>query len=262
MLWPVLEDEDEGQFMAALINGYFDESGKAHQEGIGTVVFSGFVSKPRSWKDFDEHWDFFLTKHHLKAFHFSEHKRNRAMVLDFVSVMNQNIEFGISVGVEVRLFNTLPEDLKIALGGDPHYLVFKAVVSTLLLHVVGKQGNRMTITCDEDEDTFPACYDWYRKLKGTDSFARRTLVSFATADDKAFSPLQASDLFAGISRAEADSKSLESVNEMQVYLNALNADGSTRHLNFQTGLLREDTLNWLAGEWQAGRQADLWERPI
>jgi hypothetical protein len=187
--------------MAALF-GYFDESGKAHEHKV--VVFSGFVTTAKWWDDLAEDWCRLLREFNLSGLHFNEHGRRVSVIKKFIRLIKTQIEFGLSVAVDVDAFQKLPKSVQKTLGGDPHYLAFKCVVFSLLQQVAREPGDTLSFTQDEDQDTFRTCYRWYKRLKMEKADVRAQLISFCVADDKHFPQLQASDLLAALSRTEAE----------------------------------------------------------
>ncbi len=163
--------------------------------------------------------------------------------------------------MDVKSFSALPDHLKRELGADPYYLAFKCVISYLVEYRVMRAGHTLSFTCDEDQATAPECYDWYKKLKSSDEGARKKLISFCVADDEHYCALQAADLFAAITRKEAEAQAFGVSNELEDLLKELDEQGAARSLDFQTGLLREIDMKWLADQWKQGIVADLGSRP-
>ena len=240
------ESRDWGKSMSVL-HGFFDESGKYHQHDV--VGFSGFLATSKQWRDFEQRWEQRL-RHHggIDSFHFSEHCGRTELVDDLILVMKRYGDLGVSVAVDVKQYNTLPQALKEKLGGNnAHHLAFKFAVLYLLKHV--GLGKVLTFTCDEDEETTKESFRWYKDLKRTNLTAKTRLVSFCIADDEAFPQLQAADLFAAISRNEAESKLYGTPNKYAAYFERLKTPQEKCYLKFRMRLLDAEDMTELAINW-------------
>ena len=224
----------------AMLHGYFDESGKSHEHDI--VAFSGFVSTWESWEQMGEEWRRLLRQFNLPSLHFTEHRRQTSLMKKFIQVVRSEVEFGLSVAVKVDAFRALPRSLQEDLGEDAHYLAFRCVVLAMLSRMTVEPGSTIDFTCDEDEHTTLTCYRWYKQIKRERGDARSKLVSFRVADDAHFPQLQAADVFAGISRAEAERELLKKDYDFRELFEYLVMSDEHRRLSFGTLWLDEDTL--------------------
>jgi len=233
--------------MAALY-AYFDESGKSHQHDV--VTFSGFISTWDRWQSLGEEWRRILRQCNIPALKFSEHKRRTSVMKKFIHVMRTEIEFGLSVSVKVEAFESLPDHLKTDLGGDPHHMAFRTVLMAMIRRMTAEPGTVINFTCDEDESTTLNCYKWYKEFKREYDEAREKLVSFCVADDVYLPQLQAADVFAGLSRAEAELRLLgRSYDFGELFEEFARQDGSGR-LHFATLFCDDSSLRELAEDFE------------
>ena len=238
---------DWNRFMATLY-GYFDESGKSHEQEV--VVFSGFVTTWRHWENLGEEWKRLLRVHGLKALHFTEQKRRTSILKKFINVIKSEVEYGISYSVKVDGFNALPEILREKIGGDPHYLAFKMVVFKIIGRMAQDPGSILNFTCDEDEATTLQCYRWYKEIKRDRADMREKLASFCVADDRHFPQLQASDLFAALNRAEAERRMLGASGDVQDLFDFLKEPEFNCRLTFEAYHFDETNLEVLLSGWE------------
>jgi hypothetical protein len=241
------------------LHGYFDESGKSHQHGV--VVFSGFVSPSRYWDQLCDDWEILLRGFRLPSLRFAEHKRETEMMKQFVRAIKRNVELGISVAVDAKEFEKLPEQMRVRIGNDPYYLAFKCVVFEIINRVCSAPGSTLAFTCDEDEQTTRICLDWYKQLKREDPEARARLASFCIADDKQYPQLQAADVFAGINRPEAEHRILHHENPLSGLFQALQKQEPDRRLDFRTLMVDRKSLQDFATDWKAALKSHVVTEP-
>ena len=174
------------------------------------------------------------------------------MAKKFINAIKDNVELGISVAVSVRDFNEIPSLPKELIGRDAHYLAFKSVVLAMMTHLSHEPGSCIHFTCDEDEGTTLPCYKWYKDIKREMPIMRAHLASFCVADDRHFPQLQASDLFAGLNRAEANRRLNGEISETQDLFTVLTEPTSTSRLKFKALYLDRSVLSGLVAELQDG----------
>jgi hypothetical protein len=239
--------------MAAMFHGFFDESGKAHQHQV--VVFSGFVTTWKWWVQLEEEWERLLRQFSLNAVHFSKLRKRTSVLKHFIAVMRRHIEFGISVAIKVDDFRSLPEAMQKALGGDPHYLAFKMVVIAMVNRVLTEEGSSLSFTQDEDEQTTAHCFDWYKDIKRQMPGFAAKLASFAVADDHFFPQLQAADVFAALSRADAESQLLGLENEYGELFAEFRKREETARLFTMSHIVTPANLAVAAKDWNEGMRS-------
>jgi hypothetical protein len=227
----------------AVLYGYFDESGKAHQHKV--VVFSGFVTTYDWWESLGDEWKRLLRQYNLPALHFKSEKKRTSMLKKFIDVIRTQVEYGVTVAVKVDAFDALPVALKKEIGGDAHYLAFKSVVFAIVNRMAMEPGSTINFTCDEDEATTLKCYKWYKQIKSQEATMRSKLVSFCVADDEHFPQLQAADVFAALTRAEAERQLLGVTSEMQTLFEHLNRQDEHGRLTFHGLFVDERNLQGL-----------------
>jgi hypothetical protein len=107
------------------------------------------------------------------------------------------------VAVDVKAFASLNDSQRKSLGGTPQYLAFKRVIGELVEYYKGRD-EQLSVICDDDQQCSPQYYRILNELRHQSRPFRKTIVSLCFADDKHFSPLQASDMIAYLVRTEAE----------------------------------------------------------
>jgi hypothetical protein len=62
--------------------------------------------------------------------------------------------------------------------------------------------DKISVICDDDEETAWDCYDHYRRLRRIPTLHKK-LISLSFADDEYFPPLQAADMLVYLARLQA-----------------------------------------------------------
>jgi hypothetical protein len=197
---------------------YFDESGKFKDHRV--VSFCGVLASPDSRIAFNEAWDALLRKNQLSAFHTSnalrasrslspvirsESPTERCETLKpFVDCILNNLDLGVSITIDVAGFSKWTPGAKKMVGGNdnPAYVGFMQAVGAIKKYAC-RDDDRISVMCDDDEDTALNFYALYRRFKKIDSEMRRKLVSLSFSNDEMYPGLQAADLVAGLMRLEA-----------------------------------------------------------
>jgi hypothetical protein len=238
-------EEYENHFMAVLY-AYFDESGKDHEHEI--IVFSGFLTTWKAWEGLNEEWNRLLREKNLTAIHFKEHKGRTSLMMKCLRAIKTNVEYGISISVNVADFNALPDYVKKEVGGTAGYFAFRSAVLAMTRHARAGDGNVIHFTCDEDEATTKDCYDWYLDVKRSLPNMRKCLASFCVADDMFLPQLQASDVFAGLVRHEANRQFLGDESSTKDLFDYLAAPELGSQLKFRGLFLDKKVLPDLASQ--------------
>src|ERR1700691_3750879 len=89
-------------------------------------------------------------------------KRTKALT-DFVLCIRKHLQVVIGCAVDVRYFKKLPPHFFQVYGHDPSYLAF--VRAVLQVSQFTPDGERVSLICDEDEETAIPFYKLYRRVK-------------------------------------------------------------------------------------------------
>ena len=211
--------------MAYLV-AHFDESGKFHDKDITT--FAGFMADPYAWERFHAAWKSLLSYYGMtvfksaKAFRFTRPLGSKiaAVGIDariealrrFVAVIQEHIYFGTSWAIDARAFRALDKSRRDRLC-DPHHSAFRFVLGTLKDEL--SRDDQASLICDDEEKYSVECYKIYTRIRSGDHGIRRAFISIGFADDYHFPQLQAADLFAGLSRLEAERRFLNQTHVIQ-----------------------------------------------
>ncbi len=245
--------------MAALY-GFFDESGKPHQQPV--VVFSGFLATWEQWEMLSDDWQRLLRVYNMPVFHFKDVKQRTSVVKKFIGAIKQNVELGISFAINVDDFNQMPSHIKQYVGQSADFLAFKAVVFAMRHHVDNEPGNVIHFTCDEDEKRTIDCYKWYKDIKRDPKLGmKEKLVSFCVGDDKFLPQLQASDLFAGLNRIEAERRLLGTVSDAQELFDELAKPEQGSKLGFHAVVIEKNGIADLARSIEEEEIEELFLKP-
>ena len=202
----------------AILCAYFDESGKMNDHPV--VTFTGVCVSQLQLRTFDDAWNTLLRQYDLKSFHMakasrlklnngpkmprhqSPEERTDALV-PFADCINEHLEIGLIQALDVRGFQSLTVAAKAGIGGpnDPHYLAFARGLLEITKDV--QADDKISLICDDDEQTAWGCYAHYRAIRRADDEVRKKVVSLSFANDEHFPALQAADMVAFLSRLEA-----------------------------------------------------------
>lgn len=190
--------------------GYFDESGKWHDRD-GHICLCGFVSDGDHWNLFETEWVGLLKKHgfpviHMNQFYaqcrargWDDNKAN-AVLTEFVDKIRERVQFGFGIAVEGRYFRH-----RFEIAGKPPKDPKRFYTHRLLRRmrealIEPGYPTSVAITFDEDEEFSIACYQIISRLRRDHPEVRKMVSSIAFADDRIFTPLQAADILAYLSR--------------------------------------------------------------
>ena len=203
----------------AILYGYFDESGKQADHQV--ISFSGVCAPLSKLEDFDNEWKLHLRRCGLQSLHMKyvtdldldngssmpkgQSADERIEVLKpFADCINKHLELGLMQTWDVKGFQTsLSPEAKKKLGSptDPYYTAFVRALSEMVDYVQG--DDRISLICDDDEQTAWDCFQHYRGARKADPEIRKKTVALTFADDEHFPALQAADMIAFLSRREA-----------------------------------------------------------
>lgn len=202
----------------AILHAYFDESGKMGDHPV--VTFTGVCVSQTRLKDFDAAWNILLRQYGLKSLHMAKASRlkenngpkmprhqspNERIValVPFADCINEHLQLGLAQALDVRGFRSLTVSAKVGIGspGDPHYLAFARGLLEIANYV--HDDDKISLICDDDENTAWGCYAHYRAIRRADDRVREKIVSLSFSNDQYFPALQAADMVAFLSRLEA-----------------------------------------------------------
>lgn len=201
----------------AVYQAYFDESGKFRDRRV--ISFCGLCSPPERVREFEDEWKALLRRFGLRSLSMkralkrkvklSEHvpagsAPERSSVLEhFAQTIRKHFELGIGITVVTKDYEgceSIHRGLKTA---NPHYFAFLTGLIASVIHVSVQKENRLSLICDDDQETARNCYELYRESKLKVPDIHDTLVAITFAEDDEFVPLQAADLVSSLYRLEA-----------------------------------------------------------
>lgn len=201
----------------SVLHCYLDESGKFHDHSI--VSLCGFVGKREQLLDFQIGWEDLLRSYGMPSFKMAKAVRftqplgkrrpatglenRKAALSNFIECITDNLHVGVYVAVDVSGFQSLSEAQKKTMGDEPPYLAFVRVMAEIVNYYKDPDF-QLSVVCDDEQSYSPECYAILNKIRAKNSDYRRKIVSLCFADDKAFVGLQAADMFAYLTRCEAE----------------------------------------------------------
>jgi hypothetical protein len=201
----------------AIFHAFFDESGKKTDHPV--VTFCGVCVSQSKLEQFDKAWIGLLQYYDLSYLHLAEALRPFVKLSDkvpkqsvserietlkpFADCINNHLELGLLQAWDVKGFNSLSKNARAKLGSptDPYYVAFARGIVELMDYVHG--DDRISLTCDHDEETAWDCYRHYRGIRNARGEIREKTIALRFADDKHFPALQAADMVAVLTRFEA-----------------------------------------------------------
>lgn len=200
---------------------YFDESGKRGEHPI--VAFSGFVDGFNQWRVLQEKWLHLLVENGIEEFHASKAIRysqpygkmargnaetRTKNILPFIRAITEELALGIAIAVDVRAYEAADPMLHRAYGRDPHYFAFFLAINEILNHPWVKKDHTIGLILDDEEEKCVECYRLLNKLKLANPRVRESIQSICFMSDRNAAPLQTCDLFAYLTRSEAQQRFL------------------------------------------------------
>jgi hypothetical protein len=197
-----------------LVSAFFDESGKPDDHEV--VTFGGIASFQREIGDFAMDWGRLLRSKGLRmisaknAFNPRKplsHKcpnlgiENRTEALmPFFDCIRKNIQVVTGMAIDVKAYKKLPSHYFKMLGDQPIYTAFLRAVLRVLEFT--PDHDKISITCDDEEQTALAFYRLYRRIKKVWPHAKQQLICLGFGDDQYLYGLQAADMISGLMRLE------------------------------------------------------------
>lgn len=201
----------------AIFQCYFDESGKFKDHQV--ITFCGLCAPASRVQEFEEDWKQLLRSSEIKALSMKRALRRvrplspcintqsaaeRTEVLKpFALCIRKHFEIGVAIAIDVEAYSRLSALAKQKIGGsdNPFYMAFLCAVMAPSKRLL--EEDRISIICDDDQETALNCYKAYRHVKKKQADLHTKLVALTFANDEAFVPLQAADMFASLVRLEA-----------------------------------------------------------
>lgn len=215
-----MEDRFTRETYMGILHSFFDESGKFKDHQV--VAFCGFGATRAQLKDFDEQWEKQLRRTGMNALHWVKARRyGKALsrkigpqtlkdrmneLKPFADCINDHLGIGIACAFEVKGYTSFKQRSKELLGGSDNPFYIQFLRTMLLLVDYAKPEERISLTCDEDEETAWNCYQLYRRVKELKPNAGRKLIALTFANDLHFPALQAADMLSFLCREHAHAR--------------------------------------------------------
>ncbi len=196
--------------VTAFLFGYFDESGKFHDPD-GRICLCGFVSDGDHWNTFEREWFALLNHHGFDAIHMTQfnsqcHKRGwtdakaNEVLTEFVDKIRERVQFGFGIAVDGKYFRH-----KFEVAGKPPKDPKRFYTHRLLRRmreslIAPGYPLHLAITFDEDEESAVDCYQIISRLRRDNAEIRELVAGIQFAADEIYTPLQAADILAHLTR--------------------------------------------------------------
>lgn len=203
----------QGRNLMLFLFGYFDESGKFHDQD-GLITLCGFISDGEHWSTFENEWAELLRKHKFSKIRMAEfYSQCRAkgwtdnkvheVLTEFVDKIRERVEFGFGIALDGKYFQH-----KYKIAGkpvkDPRRFCVQRLLKTIRNAFVaaGEASPKLAITFDDDEEFAIDCYKIISRLRSDPKNAdlKDMIVSTGFAVDDIYTPLHAADILASLSR--------------------------------------------------------------
>jgi len=250
------------------VAAFFDESGKFKDHEV--ISFGGVAGFNENFRPFADEWRRLLHRNGLQILSAKDafnarrplsRKNTRVGVkernedlADFVACIRRHLQVVTGVTIDVRAFKKLPTHFFQTYGDDPVFVAF----ARALLKVVEftPDQDKISFTCDDEEQVAFPIYRLYRRIKTVFPEARKKLVAISFADDRALFGLQAADLVAALLRLEARRMWLRVRYDCEPLFNALSKSPAKHERIWDVSIAFADgpTLIGLAGSLKAERE--------
>jgi Protein of unknown function (DUF3800) len=196
------------------VSAFVDESGKFKDHKV--IAIGCVAAYVEQLHDFTQEWNRHLVLNGLtelsakKVLNYNRpiSKKNPDVGLDnrirtllpFVHCIRKHLQIAIGCVVDVRAFKKLPSHFFQVFGDDPSYMSFMRIM--MQVTDFASATDKISLTCDEDEETVWNFYRLYRRLKKVWPGVRERLAAISFADDRFVFALQAADFIAAIIRLE------------------------------------------------------------
>lgn len=202
--------------MLSTIAACFDESGKFKDHKVVSIgCVGGYVE--RFDRDFGHEWESLLLRYGLRVLIGKESlnykrplskktpclgiKARTEALSGFISCIRKHLQIIVGMATDVEAFKKLPSHFFEIFGTNPSYLTF--VRTAMHITEFTPEQSKVTMICDDDEETALPFFRLYRRVKKVWPDARRKFGGIAFVDDRYLFGVQASDLVAALIRYEA-----------------------------------------------------------
>jgi hypothetical protein len=216
LITPVKVNESSDLFVSfSTLNSFVDASGKLNDHSV--VSFGCVAAFAERDTDFAMQWNSLLGLYGVKSLHAMDvlnynrplSQKNaclgigeRTIALNkFVSCIRGNLQLILGYATDVAAFRRLPPHFFQVFGTDPAYITFIRVALEVLDFCPPR--SKVTMICDDDEETALDFYRLYRRIKKVLPQARHKMAAISFIDDRYLFAVQASDLVAAMMRLEA-----------------------------------------------------------
>lgn len=202
----------------AMINGFFDDSGKESDNANKIVCASGYIAAGATiWGAFHEMWKNQLMMHNMGWLHMSDFmcddsKEYKHLKLDWdkkkpiLEGLSKAIKIGQLIGfgvaVDADAWRELPQGIKDDNGSAQEFCFMRLLRMVVDRMKVSAPNDQVSIMFDCDRGYTPARFQQYIRVREKIPDAARFLVSFTIGEPRAFLPLQAADLLAWETRKD------------------------------------------------------------
>jgi hypothetical protein len=200
------------------VSAFLDESGKFKDHAV--VSLSAIISPTSYFDAFGKEWKNCLgfagldglsarkvlnAKRPLsKTLPALGTKARTDALLPFIACVRKHVQAVTGITIDVAAFNKLPSHYRQIWGNDPFFTSFARTVAEVLR--ITAKGEKISLICDDEEQTALPMYHLYRRYKKIDADARKKLGAISFADDRFLYGLQAADFVASIVRLEANQR--------------------------------------------------------
>jgi hypothetical protein len=198
------------------ISTFFDESGKFKDQEV--VSFGGVVSPSAHFGGgFATDWARCLDSIGLETLTMKEAlhadrplsaetpaiglESRIASLMPFIDCIRKHLMVITALAIDVRAYAALPSHYRQAMGDNPFFTAFTRSVLAVL--EVTDTEDKISLICDDEEETAWPMYQLFRKVKILYPDAREKLRAITFADDRWSFGLQAADLIVSLTRQEA-----------------------------------------------------------
>jgi Protein of unknown function (DUF3800) len=255
---------DEDEVVLAHLYAYFDETG-----GISSnrpvLVYGGFVDGHVHWTEFYNRWNELLRNYRIQKFRAVEAlrysqsygtmkpgtaKERAADIIPFIRAISEILEMGVCVAVDINAYMSADPIIRDSFSQDPHYFAFYQLIVAMLRHYEIPRRYEIGIICDDEQQKSIRCYEMLKKMKLAYPEVKERVTSICFADDAGFPPLQCADLFAYISRREAEKRFFGMPYEYEELFSEFTrvAPDTGKHLHFISPFNDREALDKLAEE--------------
>jgi hypothetical protein len=223
------------------VSAFVDESGKFKDHDVIALGCVGDYAE--RLVDFHHEWGRLLRVNGLKdlsakkVFNYNRPlsknnsdtglKKRIKSLRPFIICIRKHLQVAIGCAVDVREFKKLPPHFFQIWGHDPAYLAFVKIM--LQIANFTSDSDKISLICDEDEETALPFYGLYRRVKKVWPDARNKLAAISFGDDSVLYGVQAADLIASLVRLDAAARLTKARYDYKPLFKLLTADPDNKH---------------------------------